>query len=116
MNVNDGNYRITFEGSADVVMLFSDTSRTSYHRERGDSWSLYTLFHTRVHYCRVGEPLILSAQSYEGASMPNGIVKEIETSYHPVFAPDAPQIFGPAGTSGSPLTDEELDELMKGTN
>ena len=113
MNFNEGNYRITFKNSRDVVLLNSDTKRITYWKERGDGGhSLFTLFQTKVHYCRIGEPLLISATTYEGAPTPHGIVASIETSYHPEFAPEYPELSGPVSDPGEPLTSEELADLF----
>ena len=113
MNIHEGNYRLTFKNSQDVVLLNSDTKRTTYWKERGDGGhSLYVLHQTKVHYCKIGEPLIISATTYDSAPTPHGIVANIETSYHPEFAPECPELSGPVSDAGEPLTPEELAVLL----
>ena len=115
MNVHEGNYRITFKNSQDVVLLNSDTKRLTYWKERkecGGGHSLFTLFQAKIHYCRIGEPFLLSATTYDNAPMPHGIVAAIETSYHPEFAPAYPELFGPVSPAGVSLSPEQLAALF----
>ena len=113
MNSTEGNYRVTFKNSRDVVLLNSDTKRTTYWKERGDGGhSLFTLFQTKVHYCRIGEPLIIVATAYDDAPTPHGIVSNIETSYHSEFAPACPELSGPVTPAGETLTSEEVAALF----
>ena len=113
MKFNEGNYRVTFKNSRDVVMLNSGTKRLTYWKERGNGHSLYVLFQTKVHYCKIGEPFLVSATTYDSAPTPRGIVANIETSYHSIFAPDCPELSGPVSDSGEPLTDEEVAALFE---
>ena len=113
MNFNEGNYRVTFKNSRDVVLLNSDSKRTTYWKERGDGGhSLFTLFQTKVHYCRIGEPLIIVATAYDDAPSPHGIVANIEASYHPEFAPECPELSGPVSDPGESFTPEQLAALF----
>ena len=114
MNFNEGNYRLTFKNSADVVLLSSDSKRLTYWRERGGGHSLYVLHQAKIHYCKIGEPLIVSATTYDGAPTPHGVVANVEVSYHPVFAQDCPELFGPVDDDpGESLTSEELADLFE---
>ena len=113
MNFNEGNYRVTFKNSHDVVLLNSDTKRMTYWREQGGYHSLFVLFQVKVHYCKIGEPLLISATTYDEAPTPHGgIVANIESSYHPVFAPACPELSGPVSDPGEPLTSEEVADLF----
>ena len=115
MNFTKGNYRVTFKNSQDVVLLNSDSKRTTYWKEReerGEGHSLFTLFQTEIHYCRIGEPFIIVATTYDDAPTPHGIVANIEASYHSEFAPDCPELSGPVGDPGEPLADEEVAALF----
>ena len=112
MNVHEGNHRITFKNSHDVVLLNSDTKRITYWKKCGGGHSLFTLFQAKIYYCRIGEPLLLSATTYDSTPMPHGIVANIETSYHPEFAPECPELSGPVSDAGEPLTPEELAALL----
>ena len=113
MNVHEGNHRITFKNSRDVVLLNSDTKRITYWKECGGGHSLFTLFQAKIYYCRIGEPLLLSATTYDNAPTPHGgIVAAIETSYHPVFAPACPELLGPVSAAGELLSPEQLAALF----
>ena len=115
MNIHEGNYRLTFKNSQDVVLLNSDTKRLTYWKERkdrGGGHSLFTLFQAKIHYCRIGEPFLLSATTYDSTPMPHGIVAAVESSYHPEFAPECPELSGPVSDAGEPLTPEELAALL----
>ena len=115
MNIHEGNYRLTFKNSRDVVLLNSYTKRITYwkeRKERGGGHSLFTLFQAKVHHCKIGEPLLLSATTYDNAPMPHGIVAAVEASYHPVFAPACPELFGPVCPAGEPLSHEQLADLF----
>ena len=112
MNFNEGNYRVTFKNSRDVVLLNSDSKRTTYWKERGGGHSLFTLFQTKVHYCRIGEPLIIVATAYDDAPSPHGIVANIEASYHSEFAPECPELSGPVSDPGESFTPEQLAALF----
>lgn len=113
MNFCKGNYRLTFKNSRDVVLLNSGTKRMTYWKERGDGHSLYVLFQAKVHYCKIGEPFLVSATTYDSAPTPRGIVANIETSYHPKFAPECPELCGPVSDSGEPFTPEQLAALFE---
>ena len=112
MNFNEGNYRVTFKNSRDVVLLNSATKRLTYWKENEYGHSLFVLHQASVHYCKIGEPLLVSATTYEDAPTPHGIVANIEASYHPEFAPECPELSGPVSPAGEPLTDEEVAALF----
>ena len=115
MNFTKGNYRVTFKNSRDVVLLNSGTNRLTYWKERkecGGGHSLFTLFQTEIHYCKIGEPLIIVATTYDDAPTPHGIVANIEASYHPEFAPECPELSGPVSDPGESFTPEQLAALF----
>ena len=113
MNFNEGNYRVTFKNSTDVVLLNSATKRLTYWKENEYGHSLFVLHQASVHYCKIGEPLLISATTYDSAPTPHGgIVANIEASYHPEFAPECPELSGPVSDPGESFTPEQLAALF----
>lgn len=116
MNIHEGNHRLTFKNSRDVVLLNSDAKRLTYwkeRKERGGGHSLFTLFQVKIHYCEIGEPLLISATTYDSAPTPHGgIIANIETSYHSEFAPECPELLGPVSAAGVPLSPEQIADLF----
>ena len=112
MNSTEGNYRVTFKNSRDVVLLNSATKRLTYWKENEYGHSIFTLFQAKIHYCKIGEPFLFTATTYDDAPTPHGIVANIEPSYHPEFAPECPELSGPVSPAGEPLTSEEVADLF----
>jgi hypothetical protein len=106
-----GINRITFEGTEDVLITNSDARRSTYWKAEGQHFSLHLAHQTRVTRCVIGEPLGILALTFGGV-LPAGVVASIEPSYHSVYSPESPTLFGP-NVDYKPLSEDELRAIQE---